>query len=81
MHNDKKRIFKESPWYIMNTLRHLDRFGEPIPAFNIKGEDKVKTAFGGIVTLLVVFLTISYFINKLNAIVVKKNPIMNENII
>ena len=63
----------------MNLMRQIDRFGEPVPAFNIQGKDKVKTAFGGIVTLFVVFLTINYFINKLNSIVEKKNPIMNEN--
>ena len=55
----------------MNSLEQIDRFGEPIPAFNIKGKDKVKTAFGGIMTLLVVFLTISYFSSKFNSIVAK----------
>ena len=63
----------------MNVLRRIDRFGEPIPAFNIKGKDKVTTAVGGIMTLTVMFFTLSYLITKINSIVEKKNPIMNEN--
>ena len=33
--------FDESRWNVMNFLRSLDIFGLPIPAFNIKGKDKV----------------------------------------
>ena len=35
----KEKLFTESPWYISNMLSRLDRFGEPVPAFNIKGKD------------------------------------------
>ena len=63
----------------MNVLRRIDRFGEPIPAFNVKGKNKVTTAVGGIMTLLVMFFTLSYLISKINSILEKKNPIMNEN--
>ena len=75
----KKTTFRESPWYVGNLLRQIDYFGEPIPAFNIKGKDKVTTAFGGIMTLTVMFFTLSYLISKINDIVEKKNPIINEN--
>ena len=34
-------IFNESRWSVMNFLQSLDIFGQPIPAFNIKGKDKV----------------------------------------
>ena len=61
----------------MNMLRRIDRFGEPLPAFNIKGKDKVTTAFGGIMTALIIILTLSYFISKVNSIVERSNPIMN----
>ena len=63
----------------MNVLRRIDRFGEPIPAFNIKGKDKVTTAVGGIMSLIVIFITLSYLTTKLNSIVEKKNPIINES--
>ena len=33
--------FSESRWSVMNFLRSLDIFGLPLPAFNIKGKDKV----------------------------------------
>ena len=60
-------------------LRQIDRFGEPIPAFNIKGKDKVTTAVGGITTLIVIFLTLSYLITKVNSVLEKETPIINEN--
>ena len=34
-------MFSESRWSVMNYLQSLDMFGLPIPAFNIKGKDKV----------------------------------------
>ena len=67
----------ESPWYILNILRHLDRFGEPVPAFNIKGINQVKTAFGGIMTTMIMLFTLGYFNNKLNTALKKENPILN----
>ena len=75
----QETTFRESPWYIMNFMRRIDRFGEPIPAFNIKGRNKVTTTIGGFMTLMVMFLTLSYLTSKINSIVQKKNPIMNEN--
>ena len=33
--------FSESRWSVMNFLQSLDMFWQPIPAFNIKGKDKV----------------------------------------
>ena len=53
----------------------------PIPAFNIKGKQKVQSAFGGIMTATVIILTVGYFFNKLNTITYNKNPIMNQSII
>ena len=34
---DNASTFDESRWSAMNFLRKLDIFGQPIPAFNIKG--------------------------------------------
>ena len=53
----------------------------PIPAFNIEGEDEVKSAFGGIMTATVVIFIVGYFFNKLNTITYNKNPIMNQSTI
>ena len=41
MNNEKinSKTFSESRWSVMNFLRSLDIFGQPIPAFNIKGKE------------------------------------------
>ena len=72
-----KKLFKDSAWKIENLLSRIDRFGEPIPAFNIKGKEKIQTAFGGLLTAAVVFFVLGYFFTKFNTIADKKNPIMN----
>ena len=77
----KEKQFRESPWYILNLLRKIDQFGVPIPAFNIQGEDEVKSAFGGIMTATVMIFIVGYFFNKLNTITYNKNPIMNQSTI
>ena len=45
-------MFSETPWHINSFFRNVDRFGQPIPAFNVRGKDKVKTVVGGILTTL-----------------------------
>ena len=35
----KSTTFSESHWSVMNFLRSLDIFGQPIPTFNIKGKE------------------------------------------
>ena len=39
--DDNLKMSSESPWHIAGFLRKIDRFGYPIPTFNIKGADKV----------------------------------------
>ena len=36
---DNSNQFWESPWSVTTFLRENDIFGEPIPAFNIKGKN------------------------------------------
>ena len=57
-------MFSESPWHIMSFLRKLDRFGLPIPAFNVRGASEVKTAFGGVLTIAIIIVTLGYFALK-----------------
>ena len=63
----------------MGFLRQLDRFGSSIPAFNIKGKDKVKTTIGGIISTTIIALTLGYFVTNFNTIIQKDNPITNQN--
>ena len=60
-----KAAFADSPWHITSFLRSIDRFGQSIPTFNIKGENEVKTTIGGVLTAIVMILTLSYFITNL----------------
>ena len=52
-------------WHINNVLSNIDSFGKEVPAFNIKGEAKVNTVFGGIITAMILTMTLSYAIVKL----------------
>ena len=61
----------------MNILRSFDMFGLPIPAFNIKGQDKIKTKVGGLLSALVMTLTLGYAITGIYDIKNKANPIIN----
>ena len=63
--SSNQTLFSESPWHIAGFLRKLDRFGYPIPTFNIKGADKVTTAIGGMMTAIILTFTLGYFISKL----------------
>lgn len=74
-------MFGDSPWHISTFLRSIDRFGQNIPAFNIKGVDVIRTSVGGMLTGIVVILTLAYFIVKLQALVAGSDPIINQNII
>lgn len=45
---------------LTSLLEKIDRFGRPLPAFNLKGETKVHTVTGGLVTFLILVTTLSY---------------------
>ena len=69
--------FSESPWHVMTFLRKLDKFGQPIPAFNLKGEDKVKTSLGGLLTAAIMTTVLGYAIMKMYDLIVGADPIIN----
>ena len=58
-------MFRESPWHINSFFSKIDRFGQQIPAFNVKGKDKVTTTVGGIMTVTIMTLTLGYFVMRL----------------
>ena len=69
--------FDESPYHITNFLRSIDRFGHPVPTFNIKGTNKIKTAFGGVLTALIMTFALGYFIIKFEALFKGADPVIN----
>ena len=59
----------------------MDIFGVPLPSFNVKGKDKIQSAFGGIMTATVFILTLGYFITGFRNIADRENPILNQSTI
>ena len=52
-------------------------FGQPIPAFNIKGNDKVQTVAGGFLSAAVLALTLGFAIKGMNDLISKSDPTIN----
>ena len=74
-------MFSESPWHISSILRKIDRFGKPIPAFNMKGKDQIKTVIGGIMTTAIITLTLGYFVIKFQDLMAGTDQIVNYNVL
>ena len=53
-------------------------FGKPIPAFNIKGENSVKSLAGGCLTISIMTLVFTYAVIKGIHLAQGSNPIMSE---
>ena len=58
-------------------LLTLDMFGSPLPAFNVRGEQSVRTHCGGCVSLLIMYLTFIFATLKLQHLMSKHNPSVN----
>ena len=59
----------------------IDSFGRELPAFNLRGEAKVNTLVGGVITIVIFALTLSYAVIKAIHLSSKANPQINENLI
>lgn len=52
---------RERPaWAIGNVMRSVDNFGHDIPTFNLRGESRINTVCGGVVTTMICILVIIY---------------------
>ena len=70
-------MFRDSPWHISSFLRSIDRYGQSIPTFNIKGVSEIRTSVGGIVSGFTMILTLFYFSVKLQILVAGSDPVIN----
>lgn len=52
----------------------MDIFGAPAPSFNIRGEAKVRTNCGGVVTSAILSVTLLFSIVKFQHLITKHNP-------
>ena len=69
--------FKPPRWHIKNIFTSLDSFGLEVPSFNIKGETKINTAMGGLVTTLILICTLAYATVKMIQLAAGENPVIN----
>lgn len=57
---------------------NLDSFGMEVPGFNFKGESKINTALGGVLTSAILICTLAYAVVKMNQLVAGDNPTIVE---
>ena len=55
---------KNAKWKIGTLVKKIDLFGKEVPSFNLKGETKINTLFGGLITVIVLACTLAYAILK-----------------
>ena len=65
-------------WKIDTFVKNMDSFGQEVPSFNIKGEKRVTTLFGGTITALILLLTLAYATFKGIQLVGRTNPTIND---
>ena len=56
----------------------LDRFGQDVPGFNIKGQKKINTTLGGCISLIWFTIIIMYGLSKFVPITKRQNPSFSE---
>ena len=55
-------------------LKKVDLYGRDIPSFSMQGETRVSTSMGGIMTLIIVYVTFLYATLKFQHLVERNNP-------
>ena len=63
---------------IRQTVRKMDMFLTPLPAFNLNGKQVLRTACGGIVTFVIVYTTFMFASLKFTHLVNRYNPQVNS---
>ena len=63
---------------LLEPLKKLDIFGQPLPQANLGGQEKVRTHIGGFVSLLFANITFLFAILKLQHLMSKHNPSVNS---
>ncbi len=73
------RARKESVWRMDRVIKNLDNFAKDVPSFNIKGESKVRTIFGGLMTGAVIIIALAYATLKMIDLIGRDYPNVNIN--
>ena len=59
------------------TFKKFDMFGAPLPAFNIRGETKVRTYAGCVATLCILWIGLIFALLRLQQLVARDFPSVN----
>ena len=73
-----RKNLKPSAKGMTKTFERLDAFGEPLPSFNIKGKTRVHSLTGGLCTLILIFVILSYASVKFEHLITRHSPIMSS---
>ena len=65
-------------WHIGRVIRGMDSFSMEVPSFNIKGETRVNTLCGGIVSCLILLMTLAFAAHNAVELFDAKNPTINK---
>ena len=74
----KKGKKDEKSWHIGRVISGMDSFGMEVPSLNLKGETQVNTLIGGVVSALILMLTLAYAANTAIELVEPQNPTITE---
>ena len=58
-------------------LLTIDMFRAPLPVFRLQGRESVRTHCGGCMTLLIMYVSFLFAIQKLQHLIAKHNPAIN----
>ena len=59
-------------------IKRVDMFGAPMPVFNIEGSSMLNTNTGGVLTVLIFFITFFFSVVKFGHLVSRSNPSVNN---
>ena len=57
----------------------MDKFGQVIPSFNLKGKTHINTYMGGLLTAMILTITLAYAIQTFGELIMGSDPQIYEN--
>ena len=53
-------------------------FGASVPPFNLSGKDEATTFLGGLISIAIIFFTLSFIIENLNQMIFFSEPVVSQ---
>ena len=60
-------------------VKNIDMFGAAVPGINMRGKTELNTSCGAIISMLIIILTLSFGLLKLEHLMERKNPLIVTN--